>query len=66
MNIIFLMKIFSVKRKKIVSISLKKSIQIYEKFTKMIISIRSDLIILLQLKAVQINEKSLPFDPYIK
>lgn len=60
------MKIFSVKRKKIVSISLKKSIQIYEKFTKMIISIRSDLIILLQLKAVQINEKSLPFDPYIK
>lgn len=60
------MKILSVKRKKIVSISLKKSIQIYEKFTKMIISIRSDLIILLQLKAVQINEKSLPFDPYIK
>lgn len=60
------MKILSVKRKKIVSISLKKSIQIYEKFTKMIISIRNDLIILLQLKAVQINEKSLPFDPYIK
>lgn len=60
------MKILSVKRKKIVSISLKKSIQIYEKFTKMIISILSDLIILLQLKAVQINEKSLPFDPHIK